>query len=57
MRLLRALGGRPVYPGQTERENILKKGRELREKIKAFRLNYRIEDPPEHAAGIIEEVS
>jgi hypothetical protein len=44
-----ALKGRPVYPGQKERDDLLQRANKLKEEIKAFRLKYRIEDPPEHA--------
>ena len=50
-RLMDALNGRPVYPGQKEREELLERSTKLKEEIKAFRLKYRIEDPPEHAAA------
>ena len=49
-RLKNALKGRPVYPGQKEREEILQRASKLREEIKAFRLKYNIEDPPNSAA-------
>jgi hypothetical protein len=44
-----ALKGRPVYPGKKERDDLLQRASKLKEEIKAFRLKYRIEDPPEHA--------
>jgi hypothetical protein len=44
-----ALRGRPVYPGQKEREDILQRASKLREEIKEFRLKFKIEDPPEYA--------
>jgi hypothetical protein len=53
-RLMVALKGRPVYPGHKEREDILQRGKKLREEIKAFREKHKIEDPPEYAAGKIE---
>jgi hypothetical protein len=58
-KLMDALNGRPVYPGQKEREELLERATKLREEVKAFRLKYRIEDPPEHAveAGRDAEVS
>ena len=56
-RLIHALKGRPVYPGQKEKEDILQRGKKLRKEIKAFRLKHKIEDPPEYIAGKIEEVS
>ena len=56
-RLMDALKGRPVYPGHKEREEILERGKKLREEIKAFREKHKIEDPPEHAKGKIAEVS
>ena len=56
-RLMDALKGRPVYPGHKEREDFLQRGKKLREEIKAFREKHKIEDPPEHAAGKIAEVS
>jgi hypothetical protein len=55
-RLMAALKGRPVYPGQKERDDILQRGSKLKEEIKEFRLKYKIEDPPEYAEGKIEEV-
>jgi hypothetical protein len=48
-RLMDALKGRPVYPGKKERDDLLQRANKLKEEIKAFRLKYRIEDPPEHA--------
>ena len=54
-RLMDALKGRPVYPGQKEREEFMEKFSKLREEIKAFREKYKIEDPPEHAVGKMEE--
>ena len=48
MRLLAALRGRPPYPGQREREDILQRGIQLREEIKVFKEMFKIEDPPEH---------
>jgi hypothetical protein len=48
-RLMDALNGRPIYPGQKEREDFLQRATNRKEEIKAFRLKYRIEDPPEHA--------
>jgi hypothetical protein len=56
-RLMDALKGRPVYPGQKEKEDILQRASNLREEVKAFRLKHKIEDPPEYAAGKIKEVS
>jgi hypothetical protein len=56
-RLMDALKGRPAYPGHKEREDILQRASKLREEVKAFREKYKIEDPPEHAAGKIPEVS
>jgi hypothetical protein len=52
-----ALKGRPVYPGHKEREDFLQRTSILREEVKAFRLKHKIEDPPEYAAGKIEEVN
>jgi hypothetical protein len=49
-RLKTALKGRPVYPGQKEREEILQIASKVREEVNAFRFKYRIEDPPEYAA-------
>jgi hypothetical protein len=58
-RLMDALKGRPVYPGQKERDDLQQRATKLKEEIKAFRLKYRIEDPPQHAAaaGRVAEVS
>jgi hypothetical protein len=56
-RLMAALKGRPVYPGQKERDDILQRGSKLKEEIKEFRLKYKIENPPEHAERKLEEVS
>ena len=56
-RLMAALNGRPVYPGQKEREDIMQRASKLIEEVKAFRLQHKIEDPPEYSAGSIEEVS
>ena len=50
-----ALKGRPVYPGQTEREEFMKRVKLLEEEIKEFRLKYKIEDPPENTAVKIKE--
>jgi hypothetical protein len=50
-RLMDALKGRPVYPAHKQREDILERGKKLRKEVEAFRLKYKIEDPPEHAAG------
>ena len=52
-----ALKGRPVYPGHKEREEFLQRVSKFKEEIKAFREKHNIEDPPEHAAGKIAEVS
>lgn len=41
-----ALRGRPVYPGEKERREILQRGKELRDEINAFKENNKIEDPP-----------
>ena len=41
-RLMDALKGRPVYPGQKEREDILERGIKFREEIKEFRLKFQI---------------
>ena len=41
-RLIHALKGRPVYPRHKEREDILQRGKKLREEIKAFRLKHNI---------------
>ena len=49
-RLKNALKGRPVYPGQKEREEFMKRVKLLEEEIKECRLKYNIEDPPEHKA-------
>jgi hypothetical protein len=35
-----ALKGRPVYPGQREREEFMNKVSKFREEIKEFRLKY-----------------
>ena len=43
-----ALKGRPVYPGQKEREEFMERLIKLREEIKAFREKHKIEDPLEH---------
>ena len=56
-RLKDALKGRPVYPGQKEREEFLQRVSKFKEEIKAFREKHKISDPPEHAAGKIVEVS
>ena len=37
-RLKAALKGRPIFPGQKEREEILERANRLREEVKAFRL-------------------
>jgi hypothetical protein len=37
-RLMAALNGRPVYPGQKEREDIMQRANKLIEEVKAFRL-------------------
>jgi hypothetical protein len=37
-----ALKGRPVYPGDKEREEFLQRGEKLKEDIKAFRLKHNI---------------
>jgi hypothetical protein len=55
-RLIDALKGRPIYPGNKEREDILQRASNLREEVKAFREKHKIEDPPEYAAGKIKEV-
>jgi hypothetical protein len=49
-RLIDALKGRPAYPGKKEREVFMEKFSKLKEEIKAFRENHKIEDPPEYAA-------
>ena len=54
-RLMDALKGRPVYPGQKEREEFMERVSKLKEEIKAFREKHKIEDPPEHAEGKIDE--
>jgi hypothetical protein len=54
-RLNFALKGRPVYPGQKEREEFMERVSELREEIKYFRELHEIEDPPEYAEGKKEE--
>jgi hypothetical protein len=41
-RLLHALKGRPIYPGQKEREDILQRASKLREEVKAFREKHNI---------------
>jgi hypothetical protein len=56
-RLMDALKGRPVYPGQKEREDFLQRVSKLIEEVEAFRLKHKIEDPPEYAVGKIEQVS
>ena len=56
-RLLDARKGRPVFPDKKEREEFLSRGRTLREKIKAFRLKHKIEDPPELARYRSKEVT
>ena len=56
-RLKDALKGRPVYPGQKERDEFMERVRKFEEDVKAFRLMHNIQDPPEHAIGKIEEVS
>ena len=55
-RLKAALKGRPVYPGQKERDDFFQRVSEFKEEIEAFRLQHNIEDPPEYAEGRIEEV-
>ena len=55
-RLINALKGEPVYPGQKQREVILQRASKLREEVKTFREKHKIEDPPEYASGKIEEV-
>lgn len=55
-RLKAARKGRPVYPSQKERDDFLQRVSEFKEEIKAFRLQHKIEDPPEYAEGRIEEV-
>jgi hypothetical protein len=52
-----ALKGRSVYPDEKEREDMLQRASKVREEVKAFRLKYKIEDPPEYAAGKIVGVS
>jgi hypothetical protein len=47
-RLMDALKGRSVFPGQKEREDILQRASKLREEVMAFRLKHKIEDPPEY---------
>ena len=39
-RLMDALKGRPVYPGQKEREEFMNRVSKFREEIKEFRLKY-----------------
>ena len=56
-RLKAALKGRPIYPGQKEREEFMNRANKFREEIKEFRLKYQIEDPPEFLAARIEKVS
>ena len=56
-RLMDALKGRSVYPDEKEREDMLQRASKVREEVKAFRLKYKIEDPPEYAAGKIVGVS
>jgi hypothetical protein len=51
-RLKAALKGRPIYPGQKEREEFMDRANKLREEIAAFRLKNKIEDPPEYAASL-----
>ena len=48
-RLNYALKGRPVYIGKKEIDDILQRAINFREEVKAFRLKYKIEDPPEYA--------
>ena len=55
-RLKAALKGRPIFPGQKEREDILERASRVREEVQAFRIKYRIEDPPEYAARSKEMV-
>ena len=54
-RLIEALKGRPFCPGEKEREEIMQRVSKLRDKVKVFRLKYKIEDPPEHTAAKIKE--
>ena len=54
-RLMNALKGRPVYPGDKEREDLLQIASILREEVNAFRLKHKIEDPPEFAAIKIKD--
>ena len=56
-RLMAALRGRPVFPGEKERRDILERGKELREEMKAFKEKNKIEDPPEHKSKKGGEVS
>jgi hypothetical protein len=56
-RLKAALKGRPIFPGQKERDEIVERASRVREEVEAFRLKYRIEDPPEYALRRIEEVN
>jgi hypothetical protein len=52
-RLKAALKGRPVYPDQKERNQILQRKSKLKENLKAFRIKNMVEDPPEYTAGRI----
>lgn len=56
-RLEAALKGRPVYPGLKEREELLERGKKLREEIQAFKELNKIEDPSEHDSKKNKEVS
>jgi hypothetical protein len=49
-----ALKGRPIYPGHKEREEILQKASKVREELKVFKLNHKIEDHPEYGTGNID---
>lgn len=57
IRLNAALKGKPVYPGQKEREEFLEREIKLREEVKAFKLKNNIQDPPEFQAKYFDEVS
>jgi hypothetical protein len=54
-RLMVARKGRPFYPNLKEREEFLQRAMKLREEVNEFRVNHKIEYPPEYPAFKIND--
>jgi hypothetical protein len=54
-RLKDALEGRSIIPSKKDMDDFLQRAKKFESEVEAFRLIFKIEDPPEYAVERIEE--